>query len=86
MITKETVVGVIEIIPETGIVQVRRDTYFVQDGVRVSEPSYHREVLEPGVAIDHQPDVVKAHAAVAWTPAIVSAHKDRVKQAGKLPK
>lgn len=74
MISKETVLDKIEVIAETGHVQVRTATYFVENGARVSGPNYHRAVLEPGDARKKgQPDVVQAVADAVWTPEVVSA-------------
>ena len=73
-LTKETIIDKIEIL-DTGHVQVRRATYFLEDGVRVSEPQYHRTAYEPGASVDHEDARVKAHAKAAWTPKVVAAHQ-----------
>lgn len=71
MITKDTVIDKIEIL-ESGHLQVRRATYFVEDGLRIGEPTYHRSAYAPGANLDHEDDRVKAHAAAAWTPDVLA--------------
>ena len=93
MLERVTVVDRIEILPETGHVQVRRATFIAEDGVRVSEPTYHREVLEPGAVVDQQSDVVRAVAMSVWTPAVLAkfarikaAHDGRASDKPSTPK
>lgn len=73
-ITKETVIDKIEIL-ETGHVQVRRATYFLEDGVRVSSPLYHRISYAPGAAVAKEDAKVRIHCNTAWTPEVIAAYR-----------
>ena len=78
MLTKETVIDQIEI-TELGAIHVRRATYFLEDGIRVSGPQYHRSAYEPGdAAIAKDDPKVQAHAALAWTPEVIAAYRARI--------
>lgn len=66
MLSKETVIDLIQV-TETGAVQVRRATYILEDGARISQPTYERVAYtQEGGIPDTEHDNVKAHAAVAW--------------------
>jgi len=81
-LTKETVIDKIEIL-EFGNIQIRRATYFLEDGVRVSGPKYHRVAYDPGPiddlghprGVDSEDPKVKAYARIAWTPKVIATHK-----------
>ena len=61
----------IEVLPETGHVQVRQIIEIVDDAGNVvgypKEGRYHRYVLEPGADLSNVPDDVKAIAEAAWS-------------------
>lgn len=56
-LSKETVIDRIEI-TENGSVQIRHATYFLEDGVRVAGPHYHRGVVDA----DKQPPALASAA------------------------
>lgn len=74
ILTKETVIDKIEIL-EGGSIQVRRASYILEDGVRISGPSYHRAAYSPGADITGEDAKVQAHATTAWTPEVVARHE-----------
>ena len=74
MLTKETVIDKIEIL-ETGHIQVRRATYFLEDGKRIFEAKYHRSSYNPGDDISQEDQKVKNHAVIAWTPKVIVDYK-----------
>lgn len=78
MLTKETVIDKIEIL-ESGHVQVRRATYVLEDGVRISGPNYHRVAYDPGANISTEDVRVRNHAKTAWTPEVIAAHRERLR-------
>lgn len=74
-LAKETVVDKIEVL-EDGTIQVRRAMYVTDNGVRITEPQYHRAVFQPGQSVEIAKDGGSRAVAVAnliWTPAVVSA-------------
>jgi hypothetical protein len=60
---------------ENGIIQVRRNTHILKDGVEISV-QYHRHVLEPGQETIDQVQRVKDVAAVVWTPKVIAKYKE----------
>lgn len=75
-LTEESAIDKIEIL-ETGHIQVRRADKVMKDGVEISK-NYHRHVLSPGDDLTGQDAKVKAHAELAWTPEIITAHRAAV--------
>lgn len=75
MLTEETVIDAIEV-TRHGSIQVRRATIVRRDGRQIAE-EYHRVAYAPGETIDHEDARVQAHAAVAWTPDVLAAHRLR---------
>ena len=71
-ITKETIIDKIEVL-EHGSIQIRRATYFVEDGVRVGNPTYHRHVKQPGEDVSGEDARVQAIANTDWTPTRIAA-------------
>lgn len=65
MLTKETVIDLIQV-TERGVVQVRRATYIVEDGVRVAGPNYDRASYMPDADVSAEDPKVQAIAAAAW--------------------
>jgi len=83
MLTKRTTIDRIEVLPETGHIQVRQKIAIIESedvettdesGVTIVSTvehelsySFHRYVLEPGSDLTGQPDEVRSIAEVAWT-------------------
>lgn len=77
MLTKEVVVDKIEVL-EKGHLQIRRATYILEDGIRISGPSYERIAYVPGSDISKEDKKVQDISAIAWTADVVQAYKDFV--------
>jgi len=77
---KESVIDLIAI-SENGAISVRRATYVLEDGVRITEPRYHRVSYVPGADVSGEDARVQAHAATAWTLEVVAAHLEQVARA-----
>jgi|TARA_R110002167_G_scaffold332329_1_gene539152 hypothetical protein len=69
-LTKSVVTDRIEVL-ETGQLQVRDATVISEDGVELSR-TFHRQVLEPGDALDGQSARVVAVAEATWTAQVVA--------------
>ena len=83
MLTKQTTIDRIEVLPETGHIQIRQKIAVIESeevetpgesGVTIVSTvehelsySFHRYVLEPGSDLTGQPDEVRSIAEVAWT-------------------
>lgn len=65
MLEKNIIVDRIEVLPDTGHVQVRQRVSIVEDGAEISS-TYHRYVLSRGDDLSGQPAEVAAIAAAAW--------------------
>jgi hypothetical protein len=65
-ITKETLIGQMEIIGEFKSVQVRTDTVVKEDGLELSR-SYHRHVLHPDADITSETTEVQGVCNAVWT-------------------
>ena len=86
-ITKEILVGKIEIVGEFKSVQVRTDTVVKEDGSELSR-SYHRQVLHPGTLdssdnlvatnISGETTEVQAVCNGVWTDAVKLAWKNHL--------
>ena len=59
-ITKETIIGQVEIVGEYKAIQVRTDTVIKENGSELSR-SYHRHVIHPDISAE---DLAKEHAEV----------------------
>ena len=68
-ITKETLVGKIEVVGEFKSVQVRTDTVIKEDGTELTR-SYHRHVLHPDADITNETSEVQAVCNAVWTDQI----------------
>mgnify|MGYP003125270222 FL=1 len=68
-ITKETLVGKIEVVGEFKSVQVRTDTILKEDGTELTR-SYHRHVLHPDADITNETSEVQAVCNAVWTDQI----------------
>ena len=86
-ITKEIVIGKIEVVSVYKHVQVRTDTVIKEDGVELSR-KYHRHVLDPGRLdesnnledrdISGEDSEVQAISNVVWTQAVKDAWKAKL--------
>ena len=68
-ITKETLIGKMEIVGEFKSVQVRTDTVLKEDGTELSR-SFHRHVLHPDADITNEDSEVQAVCNAVWTDEI----------------
>lgn len=66
MLTKQTAIDRIEVLPESGAIQIRQKITIIEDGKEISF-SYHRYVLEKGADLSRQPDNVIQIAKAAWS-------------------
>jgi len=82
MLTKRTTIDRIEVLPETGHIQVRQKIAVIEsEDVETTDESgatlastvehelsysFHRYVLEPGSDLTGQPDEVRSIAEAAW--------------------
>jgi hypothetical protein len=73
MLTKETVVDLMEVI-ESGCVQVRKATRIMEDG-KVLSQSFHRHVVVPGQDYSQEDSRVAAICAAVHTPEVVAAYQ-----------
>lgn len=81
-LTKETVLDLVQI-TELGAVEVRRAIYILEDGVRISGPTYHRVAYTPGADVSAEAGRVKTVAAAVWTPEVIAAHQARLRDSEK---
>ena len=68
-ITKETIIGQIEVVGKYKAVQVATDTIIKEDGAEISR-SRHRHVLHPDMYISGEDAEVQAVANAVWTDSI----------------
>lgn len=68
-ITKEKIIGKMEIVGEFKSVQVRTDTIIKEDGTELSR-SFHRHVLHPDADITNEDSEVQAVCNAVWTDEI----------------
>lgn len=73
-ITKEKIIGKMEIVGEFKSVQVRTDTIIKEDGTELSR-SFHRHVLHPDADITNEDSEVQAVCNAVWTDQIKSDYK-----------
>ena len=80
-ITKETIIGQIEIVTEYKHIQVRTDTVIKEDDKELSR-SFHRHVVTPDISAE---DLAKDHAEVQavansgiWTQAVKDAWQSKL--------
>lgn len=76
---KQTVIGKREIL-EDGHIQVRYDTWILENGVRIGNPSYHREVIAPGDDVSGKDEKIQRIAAVEHTQEVIDKYKNKVKE------
>jgi hypothetical protein len=68
-ITKETVIGSLEVVGDYKLVQVRTDTVIKEDGKELSR-TYHRHVLHPNDNISGEDASVQSVCNAVWTQAV----------------
>ena len=68
-ITKETIIGQIEVVGEYKAVQVRTDTVIKEDDKEISR-SFHRHVLHPDSDISGEHADVQSVCNTVWTDAV----------------
>ena len=73
-ITKETIIGQIEVVGKYKAVQVATDTVIKEDGAEISR-SRHRHVLHPDMDISGEDAEVQAVANAVWTDSVKAAWK-----------
>ena len=71
-ITKETVIGKIEMVGEFKSMQVAIDTLIKEDGKVISQ-TRHRQVLHSDMDISNQPQEVQNICNTAWTQEVKDA-------------
>ena len=76
-ITKETIIGKMEVVTDFKHIQVRTDTVIREDGVELSR-TFHRHVIHPDISAE---DLANEHADVQtiansgiWTQAVKDAY------------
>ena len=73
-ITKETIIGQIEVVGEYKAVQVATDTVIKEDGAEISR-SRHRHDLHPDMDISGEDAEVQAVCNAVWTDDVKAAWK-----------
>ena len=85
-ITKETIIGKIEVVGQYKAIQVRTDTVIKEDGEDLSR-SYHRHVIHPDISTEdlaNEHDVVQTIAnSGIWTQAVKDAWSAKVVENAK---
>jgi len=71
-ITKETVIGKVEVVGEFKAVQVAMDTLIKEDGNLISQ-TRHRHVLHSDMDISNEPQEVQNICNTAWTQEVKDA-------------
>ena len=71
-ITKETIIGKVEVVGEFKAVQVAMDTLIKEDGNLISQ-TRHRHVLMPDSDISNEPQEVQNICNAAWTQEVKDA-------------
>ena len=77
MLTEREIVDLVETLPESGHIQVRKAIVIERDGVEISR-TFHRHVVAPGDDTTNEDEVVKAIAAQVHTPEVIAAHQARM--------
>jgi hypothetical protein len=82
-ITKETVIGKVEVVGEFKAVQVAMDTLIKEDGNLISQ-TRHRHVLMPDSDISNEPQEVQNICNAAWTQEVRDAYAAFKQQENEL--
>ena len=72
-ITKETLIGKIEVVGKYKSVQVRTDTVIIEDGEELSR-NFHRHVVNPDADISSENAEVQAVCNAVWTQDVKDAY------------
>jgi len=72
-ITKETLIGKIEVVGKYKCVQVRNDIVIMEDGEELSR-KYHRHALMPDAVITDEHSEVQAVCNAVWTQDVKDAY------------
>ena len=72
-ITKETLIGKIEVVGKYKCVQVRNDIVIIEDGEELSR-KYHRHSLMPDADITNEHSEVQAVCNAVWTQDVKDAY------------
>ena len=72
-LTKETLIGKIEVVGKYKSVQVRTDTVVIEDGEELSK-KYHRHVLHSDADISAEHSEVQAVCNAVWTQDVKDAY------------
>lgn len=73
MLTKEIVIGKIEIQGEDGRISVREDTVIFEDGKELAR-TFTRRWIDPGADVSNETDArLKDVAVLVFTPEVISA-------------
>ena len=67
-----------EILPNQ-VIQLRTATIVLKDGVEIGR-QYHRECFGPGDDVTNAPQEVQAIADALWTPQVVAAYVDSIRE------
>ena len=73
-ITKETIIGQIEVVGKYKAIQVATDTVIKEDDTEISR-SRHRHVVHPDMDISGEDAEVQAVANAVWTDSVKAAWK-----------
>jgi len=73
-ITKETLIGKIEVVGKYKCVQVRTDIVIMEDGEELSR-KYHRHALMPDADISNEHADVQGICNVVWTQEVKDAYE-----------
>jgi hypothetical protein len=65
VLTETSLIDKIEVMPETGFVQVRRVNRIIRDGVTVAQ-TFHRVTHLPGADVSAEGPLVQAICRAAW--------------------
>jgi hypothetical protein len=76
-LTEREVIDLVEVLPESGNIQVRKATIIERDGVEVSR-TFHRHVVQPLDDTTNEDDVVKSLSGIVVTPEIVAKEEAKV--------
>jgi hypothetical protein len=77
MLTKNTIIDKIEILPESGVMQIREATIISEDGVELSR-TYHRHCVAPGDKTDAEPQLVQDVASKVHTEAKITEYLAKI--------
>jgi hypothetical protein len=78
MLIKDIVVGMV-VVYEDKRMEIREDTVIYEDGVEISRTSYFYMVM-PGDKIEDKPKMVRDIAGAIWTPEMIKARFDKLKE------